>query len=70
MNFFRRAVRLVVQPKRKDWTTQIFQRCHSARIIGVGDHITGRGNQLRKFAEGVFNILQIFEKVQMIGFHI
>ena len=49
---------------------QIADRVHRTPVIGVGDDVAALGHQGGELAEGVFHILQVLEKVQMVGLHI
>ena len=49
---------------------QPLQGVHGVGVVPVGHHAAPLGNQLSKAAEGVLHILQILEKVQVVGVHV
>ena len=67
---FRGAVGRVIESKGEHGTAQILQRRHGPGVVRVGHHPPAVRHQLRKPAERVLNILQILEKIQMVGLHV
>ena len=62
------AICRMIQAKGKQGQT--LQRVHGAGIVSVGDDVAVGRYQLGEAAEGVLDVVQIFEKVQMVGIYI
>ena len=46
------------------------ERFAHARVVLIGDDVPADGDELGKAAEGMLDVVKVFEKVEMIGFDI
>ena len=65
---FRVAVRVrAALAEREERAGVALERPAHAGVVPVGDHMAVGGNELREAAEGVLNVVQVLEEVQMVG---
>ena len=64
------TVGVTVQTIGEHRTGQVCHRIHGAGIIRAGDDVPCGGNQLRKLPEGMLDVVQVLEKIQVICLNI
>lgn len=70
MKVGRRAVGGAFQAEGKDGVLQALDRVHGALIVGVDDDMPCRRYQLGKLMEGVLNVIEVLEEVQMVRLNV
>ena len=70
LNVFRVDIRLPAQTKSHDLAGDALNGGHGAGIVQIGHHIAVLRGAQGKLPEGVLHILQVLEKVQMVGLHV
>ena len=60
----------VAETEPEDGLRDACKRLAGALVVPVGNDVTADGNKLGKTAERMLDIGEVFEKVEMVGFHV
>ena len=64
------AVGGMLQAKGEHRAIQTRHGVHGALVVGVGNDVARMGHQLRELVEGVLNVVEVLEEVQVVLLHI
>ena len=70
-NVFCHIVGGIFHTEGNDFAGKLFYTIHRTLVVGIDDHNTGFfGHPQGKLTEGVFHVVQVLKKVQMVSFYV